>query len=243
MVNADADLGRAVQSSAVANLAAIPDNTASSQLQAAIILFQLKVTPVVAVHLPFGEDNHFDVNLQKEAQETSDILALPSVAGKGFLGDGGALGNLFDYLDSTTDTIAGFSSTPMRDMVTFFTHNVFGRTFVVNSPTTDATSGRNHNFQYQGSLVVGKSFKGGVVGGLAAAPYFAQQDYAAASIDPGSGGPVAAGAGGSIDAVDTACAFAQTVIQGVGGDPSVVLLNGKSGPNGTGNVVTGALAD
>jgi hypothetical protein len=234
MTNSEADLMKAVTSAAVSNLSKIADDTANSQLQAAIILFQLNITPVVSVHLDFGNDNHFDTDLVTEATATMGMLQVPSAKGSGFAGTGGALGNFVDYLDSTSDTING---TAMKDMVTLMTLNVFGRTFVVNSPTSLATSGRNHNFQYQGSLVIGKGFKGGVVGGLAAAPYFGQFDYGAANIDPNLGTP-----GGSIQAVDTACAFAQTMIQGVGGDPSVVLQGGASGPNKTGQVVTGALA-
>ena len=235
MTNSEADLIKAVNSSAVTNLSGIADDSANSQLQAAIILFQLNVTPVVSVHLDFGSDNHFDTNLQTEAAATVAMLATPATKGSGFSGTGGALGNFIDYLDSTSDKVQG---TAMKDMVTLMTLNVFGRTFAVNSPTTLATSGRNHNFQYQGSLVIGKGFKGGVVGGIAPVPFFAQSDYGAASIDP-----VHATPGGSIAPQDTACAFAQTMLQGVGGDPSVIVVGSTgSGPSGTGQVVAGALA-
>ncbi len=236
MTNAESDLVKAVQSTAVGNLSKITDDSANSQLQAALILFQLNVTPVVSVHLDFGADNHNDTDLVNEASATMAMLQAPSTKGSGFAGNGGPLGNFVDYLDSTADKING---TAMKDIVSLMTLNVFGRTFVVNSPTSLATSGRNHNFQYQGSLVIGKGFKGGVVGGLTAVPFFAQNDYGAASIDPTTGLP-----GGSIAAVDTACAFAQTMIKGVGGDPSVVVQGqgGGSGPNQTGQVITAALA-
>ncbi len=235
MTNSESDLMKAVTSQAVSNLSKITDDTANSQLQAALILFQLNITPVVSVHLDFGADNHFDTNLTTEGTATMAMLQAPSTKGSAFAGTGGALGNFIDYLDSTGDTING---TAMKDIVTLMTLNVFGRTFVVNSPTSLATSGRNHNFEYQGSLVIGKGFQGGVVGGLAPVPFFGQQDYGAASISPSTALP-----GGTIDPVDTACAFAQTMIQGVGGDPSVVSQGGPgSGPNKTGQVVTGALA-
>ncbi len=235
VTNSEGDLVKALTSSAVNNLSKIADNTASSQLQAAIILFQLNVTPVVSVHLDFGADNHFDTDLQTEASATVGTLLAPTPKGAGFAGNGGPLGNFIDYLDSTTDMING---TAMRDIVTLMTLNVFGRTFVVNAPTTLATSGRNHNFNYQGSLVIGKGFKGGVVGGLSAVPFFNQFDYGAASIDPTTGQP-----GGSIVPEDTMCAFAQTMLAGVGGDPSVIAQGSKlSGPNQTGQVVTAALA-
>ena len=48
------------------SLSAIKDNSQDSQIQAAIILFQMKVTPVVAVHVSFGGDNHGDTGLASE---------------------------------------------------------------------------------------------------------------------------------------------------------------------------------
>ena len=42
-------------------LTSITDNTAASQMLAALTLIQMKVTPVIAIHIPFGGDNHRDL--------------------------------------------------------------------------------------------------------------------------------------------------------------------------------------
>ena len=44
-------------------LDSIADNTADSQMVAAIALIQMNVSPVIAVHVPFGGDNHRDIAL------------------------------------------------------------------------------------------------------------------------------------------------------------------------------------
>ena len=41
-------------------LASIKDNSVASQITAAIALIQMNVTPVIAIHIPFGGDNHHD---------------------------------------------------------------------------------------------------------------------------------------------------------------------------------------
>src|SRR6185436_9949150 len=51
-------------------LASIKDNSAASQVLAAVTLVQMKVTPVVAIHIPFGGDNHRDVGLATETTQT-----------------------------------------------------------------------------------------------------------------------------------------------------------------------------
>ena len=57
---------RTLQDGLLASLATIKNNSADSQIQAAIILFQMKVTPVVVVHIDFGGDNHGDPELAGE---------------------------------------------------------------------------------------------------------------------------------------------------------------------------------
>jgi hypothetical protein len=54
------DQVRALSQSLIGQLAAIPDNTPPSQLQAALTLIQMNVAPVIVVHLDFGGDNHSD---------------------------------------------------------------------------------------------------------------------------------------------------------------------------------------
>ncbi len=57
---------RTLQDRLLASLATIKNNSADSQIQAAIILFQMKVTPVVVVNVGFGGDNHGDPGLAGE---------------------------------------------------------------------------------------------------------------------------------------------------------------------------------
>ena len=119
------------------SLASITDNSPASQMLAAVTLIQMKVTPVISVHIPFGGDNHRDVGL---ADETSQ-----SVAGVQ------TIAHLFELLDG-----AG-----LTDRVLFATLNVFGRTL---GPGT--ADGRQHNENHQVSLTIGNAIRGGVVGGI-----------------------------------------------------------------------------
>ena len=118
-------------------LASIKDNTVSSQITAALTLVQMKVTPVVAIHIPFGGDNHHDAALANETAQTVSGVA--------------AIGSL----------MAQLSSLGLSDQVTFLSLNVFGRTL---GPAN--TDGRQHNENHQVSIAIGKPFKGGVIGGV-----------------------------------------------------------------------------
>ena len=122
------------------SLSSIDDNSAASQVLAAVTLIQMKVTPVISIHIPFGGDNHRDVGLADESAQT--VTGVQSIA------------SLMQLLSS-----AGLS-----DRVLFASLNVFGRTLGPGN-----TDGRQHNENHQVSLTIGKSILGGVVGGLAPA--------------------------------------------------------------------------
>jgi hypothetical protein len=129
---------RNINQSLLATLDSIDDNLADSQMIAAIALIQMKVSPVIAVHVPFGGDNHRDIALATEtAQTVSGVQTLV---------------NLMQALQT-----AG-----LQDQVTFMTLNVFGRTLGPGN-----TDGRQHNLNHQVSLSIGKPFKGGVIGAIA----------------------------------------------------------------------------
>jgi hypothetical protein len=119
-------------------LASIKDNSAASQILAAVTLIQMKVTPVIAIHIPFGGDNHRDIGLATESAQTVSGVA--------------AIGQLMSTLAS-----AGLS-----DQVTFLSLNVFGRTLGPGN-----TDGRQHNLNHQVSISIGKNLRGGVIGGVA----------------------------------------------------------------------------
>jgi hypothetical protein len=119
-------------------LDAIKDNTADSQMTAALTLIQMNVAPVIAVHIPFGGDNHHDINLAAETTQT--------VAG----------------VQTIVNLMQALQSAGLQDNVSFMSLNVFGRTIGPGN-----TGGRQHNPNHQVSITIGKPFKGGVVGAVA----------------------------------------------------------------------------
>jgi Protein of unknown function (DUF1501) len=119
-------------------LTSIKDNSPASQILAAVTLIQMKVTPVVSIHIPFGGDNHRDIALATEANQT--VSGVASIAA------------LMQQLAA-----AGLS-----DQVTLVSLNVFGRTL---GPSN--TDGRQHNPNHQVSIAIGKPFRAGVIGGVA----------------------------------------------------------------------------
>jgi hypothetical protein len=118
-------------------LSSITDNSAASQVLAAVTLIQMKVAPVISIHIPFGGDNHRDLGLADETQQTSDGVQI--------------IAQLMQLLDS-----AGLS-----DRVLFASLNVFGRTLGPGN-----SDGRQHNQNHQVSVTIGKSLRAGVVGGI-----------------------------------------------------------------------------
>lgn len=119
-------------------LTSITDNGAASQVLAAVTLIQMKVTPVVSIHIPFGGDNHRDVGLANETTET--VAAVAVIAG----------------------LMQKLAAAGLADQVTLASLNVFGRTL---GPAN--TDGRQHNPNHQVSFAIGKPFRGGVIGGVA----------------------------------------------------------------------------
>jgi Protein of unknown function (DUF1501) len=129
---------RSINQSLLDALTSIKDNTAASQILAAVTLIQMNVTPVIAIHIPFGGDNHRDVGLATETAQT--VAGVATIA------------SLMQQLAA-----AGLS-----DTVSFASLNVFGRT--IGPANTD---GRQHNPNHQVSISIGKPFRGGVIGGVA----------------------------------------------------------------------------
>jgi hypothetical protein len=118
-------------------LSTIRDNGANSQVLAAVTLVQMKVSPVVTIHVPFGGDNHRDVDLAQETAQTISGVA--------------TIASLLEQL----------ARVGLADKVTFMTLNVFGRTL---GPGHE--NGRHHNANHQVSIAIGKPFRGGVVGAV-----------------------------------------------------------------------------
>jgi Protein of unknown function (DUF1501) len=129
---------RNINQSLLNQLASIKDNSPASQILAAITLIQMKVTPVIAIHIPFGGDNHRDIALAAETTQT--------VAG----------------VQTIASLMAQLASAGLSDQVSLMSLNVFGRTIGPGN-----TDGRQHNPNHQVSITIGKPFKGGVIGGVA----------------------------------------------------------------------------
>ncbi|HEX3760664.1 MAG TPA: hypothetical protein VHW23_18240 [Kofleriaceae bacterium] len=157
---------RNIRQDLLSALTSIKDNSVASQITAAVTLIQMNVTPVIAIHIPFGGDNHTDAALAGEAAQTVSGVA--------------SIGALMSQLAS-----AGLS-----DQVTFMSLNVFGRTL---GPSN--TDGRNHNPNHQVSITIGKPFKPGVIGGIAplAGDYGAQGIDSKTGAVAGSGADIDAG--------------------------------------------------
>lgn len=136
LINSQAEV-RNIRQDLLSSLSSIKDNSVTSQITAAVALIQMKVTPVVAIHIPFGGDNHNDLALAGETRQTISGVA--------------AIGTLMAQLAA-----AGLS-----DNVSFVSLNVFGRTLGQTS-----VDGRNHNQNHQVSIAIGKPFRGGVIGGV-----------------------------------------------------------------------------
>ena len=165
----------------------------------------MNVSPVVSIHIPFGGDNHTDAALARESRET--------VAGVA------SIGKLWTQLND-----AG-----LQDRVTFATINVFGRTL---SAAKGNGSGRTHHGDHHVAVLIGKPFKGGVVGGVEPA----DGDYRATSIDAASGGAVAGGSG-NVPFSETLSAMGKSLGAACGISGADLDLNIRGG-----KVVAGALA-
>jgi hypothetical protein len=196
---------RSISDSLLSSLAAIKDNSADSQVAAALILFRMNISPVVSIHIPFGGDNHTDTALARETTET--------VAGVG------TIGNLWTQLNA-----AG-----LQDRVTFATMNVFGRTL---SAAKGNGGGRTHHSDHHVAVLIGKPFKGGVVGGVEAGG----GDYRAMSIDAASGNGVAGGSG-NVPFSESLSAMGKTLGAACGVSSDVL-----DGSIRGGKIVAGALA-
>ncbi len=128
---------RNIRQDLLAQLGSIKDNSPASQVLAAITLIQMKVTPVIAIHIPFGGDNHHDTALQAETTQT--VAGVATIA----------------------SLMSQLASAGLQDQVTLMSLNVFGRTIGPGN-----TDGRQHNPNHQVSLSIGKPFRGGVIGGV-----------------------------------------------------------------------------
>lgn len=116
----------------------ITDDSAISQLKAAVVVAKLKLAPVVVIRHRCGGDNHADAALTHEAAQTLTMVQA-----------------LAAYWEAARDLDA-------LDEVAYASLDVFGRTTQRNT-----TGGRDHAGDFASALLVGAHLRGGVVGGIA----------------------------------------------------------------------------
>ena len=195
---------RTLQQGLLGSLSTIKDNSQDSQIQAALILFQMKVTPVVAVHVSFGGDNHGDTGLANEIAGHQAGVA------------------------SIAKMMQGIVSANLQGKVTFVMSNVFGRT-MVNGYNAN---GRQHNDRHHVTVMIGPGIQGSVIGGPTLAPGAApgggegSTEYAALPIDSSTG---LGSTSGDIVYGDTLQSMAKTMATAVGLPSSVISQNILSG--------------
>jgi hypothetical protein len=190
---------RSLSQSLMSQLASIPDNSPASQLQAAMVLIQMNVSPVMVVHLDFGGDNHFDPSLADETAQTVSMLQ--------------TVGQFMTTLP------AGY-----QNRVTLAMMNVFGRT--LSSAYYGTTNGRGHNENHHCTVIMGSPFQGSIIGGVEPAP--SGGDYAAQSIDSATGAGVPGG-GGDVPFTQTLASAAVTLGVGLGVDSTYLSQNVSGG--------------
>lgn len=180
-------------------------NARTDQNIAAAVLLKMNVTPVVVMSYSFGGDNHGDTNLANEAAQTVASTA------------------------AITDLVTRLGSYGLGDKATIAIQNVFGRTLNVKSHSNNA-DGRNHNAGHHCTVMIGKGFKGSLIGGVELNNN--GNDYRATAVDSATGAP-----GGDIPYEQTLASVGKTL--GVAcGVPQTVLDEQIT----TGKPVTAALA-
>ncbi len=193
-----------MQQSLLGSLSAIKDNSQDSQIQAALILFQMKVTPVVVVHVSFGGDNHGDTGLAAEiAGHQSGVASIAKM-------------------------MQGIAAANLQNQVTFVMSNVFGRTMVNGFNA----NGRQHNDRHHVTVMIGPRVRGSVIGGPTLAQGAApgggagSSEYAALPIDSSTG---LGSTSGDIAYGDTLQSMGRTVAAAVGIPASTIAQNILSG--------------
>ncbi len=208
---------RGIKQAQLAALQQITDNSVASQINAAIALIQMGVSPVIAIHIPFGGDNHSDTGLATEAAQTTSGVA------------------------SIVQLMAALATANLTDNVSFISLNVFGRTMLnrTSGVALSNVNGRQHNQCHQLSMMIGKPFNGCVIGGIGPVDSSGNPttesvafDYGALPIDSKTGVGSVNGDILPVTASGTPTAlasWAQTVLTGLGVPASVITTEITAG--------------
>jgi hypothetical protein len=190
---------RSIGDQLLSNLALITSDRGDGPIIAAATLIKMNVAPVAAIKIDFGGDNHSDDMLVKEsAQHVTGIQLIAKLM----------------------ETLKNFQ---LEDQVTFALYNVFGRTL-----KKLGVKGRDHWASHHCTVMIGKPFKGGVIGGLEPKA----GDYYCTAIDSKTGKP-----GTDIPFADTLGAMGKTLGAAVGIPRAALDLEIQAG-----KVVDAALA-
>ncbi|MCA9706163.1 MAG: DUF1501 domain-containing protein [Myxococcales bacterium] len=129
---------RSIDESLLQRFADLDNDNTNNQIRAAVTLILMKVSPVIAIQIPFGGDNHKDTDLADERDQT-----VSGVASWRFI---------FEEL----------AAAGLQDQVTVANLNVFGRTL----RNQGSSKGRDHNLNHHVMAITGKHVRGGVMGGI-----------------------------------------------------------------------------
>lgn len=131
---------RSLAQDLLGTLAAIRSNRSDGQVAAAAALIRMNVSPVIAIRIDFGGDNHTDDGLLRAEVPQSEAGVL-----------------------RINELMTGLANYGLQDRVTFAAFNVFGRTL-----KKLGTAGRDHWGNHHATVMIGKNLRPGVVGGLEA---------------------------------------------------------------------------
>jgi uncharacterized protein (DUF1501 family) len=193
---------RSISDDLLGMLSSITSNRSDGQIAAAAALIRMNVSPVVAIRIEFGGDNHRDPDLMGAEVPQTEIGIQ-------------RIGELMELLKQYG----------LQDKVTFAAYNVFGRTL-----KKLGTAGRDHWGSHHTTVMIGKTIKPGVIGGLEPKA----GDYYATPIQSTTG--EAAPGGGDISFQETLGAMGKTLGVAVGADKATLDMQISQG-----KTVTGAL--
>lgn len=163
-------------------LSSIRSDRSDGQVVAAAALVKMRVSPVVTIRIEFGGDNHTDPDLMRSEVPESETGV--------------------QRIATLLETLRSYG---LQDQTTFALYNVFGRTL-----KKLGVQGRDHWASHHATVLIGKSIRPGVIGGLEPAA----GDYYASPIDSQTGKGITGG--GDIPFAETLAAMGKTLGAAVG---------------------------
>jgi hypothetical protein len=129
---------RSLSDSLLSALDGLKGDGSDSEVTAAVTLIRMNVSPVYAINIGFGGDNHTDQDLMK-AEVPQHATGIQRI----------------------TQLMTELQAAGLQDKVTLMMLNVFGRTL-----KSQGLVGRTHWANHHCTVMIGKNVKAGVIGGL-----------------------------------------------------------------------------